>query len=343
MKKFNELKQILATPKKIVITCHQKPDADALGSALGLAHYLQKKNHEVCVLVPTHYPEFLFWMPGNEHVIIHKSEKAAHSKKVFDDSELIFCLDFSDPKRVAPLDQYFLSGSKPIVLIDHHKGKVNFATYELWDTNAAATAELIYDFIELFEDTELVDDKIGSCLYAGIMTDTGSFKHSSTSAKVHGIVAKLMKCGVNTAQIHRNVYDMYSLDRLRFLGFCLQERLVVLPEYHTAYFAITAKDLKKYHHKTGDTEGIVNYAISIKGISMAAFMVEKADCVKISFRSFGHFPVNEFSNKHFNGGGHHNAAGGKVDISLEETVQRFLHLLPQYKKQLINSDPNKEM
>jgi len=201
MERLDALKGLLNTPKKIAITSHQKPDADALGSALGLANYLKKKQHEVQVIVPTDYPEFLFWMSGNEEVMIHQESKPEHSAKVFHDAELIFCLDFSDPKRVAPLDKYILSATAPIVLIDHHQGKVDFATYELWKIQAAATAELIYDFIELLGDGDLIDKEIGACLYAGIMTDTGSFKHSGTSAKVHRTIAQLIENGVDSAQI----------------------------------------------------------------------------------------------------------------------------------------------
>ncbi len=334
MERLDELKALLSMPRKITITCHQKPDADALGSALGLANYFKKKQHDVCVIVPTDYPEFLFWMQGNDQVVIHNEEKPDISAQIFANAELIFCLDFSDLRRVAPLDAYISKAQAPIILIDHHQGKVDFATHELWTPHAAATAELIYDWIALFDDIDLIDKEIGSCLYAGIMTDTGSFKHASTSAKVHRMTAQLIENGVDAARVHRDVYDMNSLDRLRFLGFCLQNRLTLLPQYQTAYFAITDQDLKAYNHKTGDTEGIVNYALSIKGVRMAAFMVERKDCVKISFRSFGDFAVNEFSRKYFGGGGHQNAAGGRVEISLEETVQRFLDVLPKYKDQL---------
>jgi len=337
MERLEELQKLLNTPQKIVITCHQKPDADALGSSLGLANYLKKKNHTVQVVVPTDYPEFLFWMSGHSEVLIHNPHRPARSKEAFAEADMIFCLDFSVPNRAAPLDEYINSANVPIVLLDHHHGKTDFATFELWNPQAAATAELVIEFIELLGDKNLIDKDIASALYAGIMTDTGSFKHSGTSPRVHRIAADLMEIGIDTARIHRDVYDTSSPDRLRFLGYCLQEKLQILPQYQTAYFAISAEELRQFNHKTGDTEGIVNYALSIEGVRMSAFIVERTGCVKISFRSFGSFPVNEFARLHFNGGGHRNAAGGRVEISLEESVKRFLNLLPQYEEAL-NAD-----
>jgi len=223
------------------------------------------------------------------------------------------------------------------VMIDHHMFPEDFAEIRISNTNAAATAELIFEIIRAMGDEALIDAGIGECLYAGIMTDTGSFRHPSTSRNVHLIIAELIAAGVNTARVHRLIYDNHTLTRLRFLGYALKDKLVVHPEYNTAYIAITQEELKEYDSRTGDTEGLVNFALSIEGIVFAALLIDRGQAVKISFRSVGDFSVNEFSRAHFNGGGHHNAAGGISYDSLEATVAKLESLLPQYAEQLIHS------
>jgi phosphoesterase RecJ-like protein len=329
-----ELKQLLSTPKKIVITTHYKPDADALGSSLAMCSYLQKKGHEVLVITPSDYPWFLNWMIGNDKVLVFDAKKDRSKKnveKAFSEANLIFCLDFSAIERVQDLKEILTNASGTKILIDHHLEPEHFTNYELWDTKAAATTELVYEFITNMGDGAMIDIPIAECIYAGIMTDTGSFRFPSTTARVHTIMADLIRIGVDNHKIHNLVYDNNSEDRLRFLGFALAEKLIVLPKKKTAYFCISDTELLKFHSKTGDTEGLVNYALSIEGINFAALMIERPDAIKLSFRSRGDFSVNEFARKYFDGGGHKNAAGGKSDLNLIETENKFLDILKHTK------------
>ncbi|MES2733192.1 MAG: DHH family phosphoesterase [Bacteroidota bacterium] len=341
MQDLQAFKELLSSPKKIVITTHYKPDADALGSSLAWAGYLRKKNHQVDVITPTNYPHFLAWMPGNDDVIIFNEGNQEKSAQLVRDADVICCLDFSSLKRINELGDLVSQSQAKKVLIDHHLEPENFAEFVMWDIKAAATAQLIYELIIQLGDRKDIDVPIGECIYAGIMTDTGSFRHPNTTYQVHIISAELIKLGVDTSKIHRQVYDNNTESKLRFLGFALMEKLVVLPEYRTAYFAISAAELARYNSQTGDTEGLVNYALSIENIVMAAMIIERIEgglpVVKLSLRSVGSFSVNDFARKYFDGGGHRNAAGGKSDHTLDETVQQLVSLLPQYKEQLMGS------
>jgi bifunctional oligoribonuclease and PAP phosphatase NrnA len=334
MRHFEAFKELLSSPKRIVITTHHKPDADALGSSLGLASFLTKKHHQVHVITPTDYPKFLHWMHGNDEVIVFNEGNEERSRKLVDEAEVIFCLDFSCLSRINELGKMVDEANTIKVLIDHHENKEDFADFELWDIKAAATCELVYDLIVELGERYLIDKAMSECLYAGIMTDTGSFRHPNTTRHVHEIVANLIDLGADVAKISKLIYDNNSVDRLRFMGYALSEKLVVLPEYKTAYFVITADELKKFNSRTGDTEGLVNYALSIEGITMAAVIIDRPDGIRLSFRSIGKFAVNDLAAKHFDGGGHKNAAGGSSELSLEETEKKFLKLLPLYKEQL---------
>ena len=328
------LKELLQSPKEILITTHHKPDADALGSSLGLLGYLKKKGHKVTVVTPSDYPGFLNWMQGNEDVIIYSAQNDQQVKNLINQAEVIFCLDFSALCRINEMGEYIRQAPGKKVLIDHHLEPEDFADIAFSDTSAAATAELVFEVIRDLGDQDLIDVKIGECLYAGIMTDTGSFRHPSTSRNVHLIIAELLHIGVNTSNIHRLIYDSHTESRLRFLGYVLKDKLTVLREYKTAYIAISARELKDYDSKTGDTEGLVNFALSIEGVAFAALIIDRSEAVKMSFRSVGDFSVNDFARKNFSGGGHRNAAGGISYLSLEETVQKFVSLLPEYQDQL---------
>ena len=328
-----KLQEILQEKKKIVLTTHQKPDADALGSSLALMSYLRKKGHDIHVITPTDYPEFLFWMEGNEEVIVF-TENEQQSVELVADADIIYCLDFSQLSRINELGELVRESKAIKVLIDHHQEPENFAAYELWDIKASSTAELIHTYIGINNDLDLIDKGISECIYAGMMTDTGSFRFPSTSKNVHLIIADLMDKGLDHAKVHRLIYDDNTESRLRLLGYFLSKKLVVLPEYRTSYFAISAEELEQFDYKTGDTEGIVNYALSMKGIVFAGIFMEKEGTVKISLRSVGSFSAAEFSRANFSGGGHHNAAGGKSDDSLEKTEQRFLSLVKEQKENL---------
>lgn len=334
MQKFNKFKALLESPLKIFITTHVKPDADALGSSLGLASYLKKRGHEVLVVTPSDYPGFLNWMKGNNEVLIYNDNNKLTIDTYIENADLLFCMDFSSLNRINELGEIVRKSEAPKVLIDHHLDPEVFAEFNLWSTNAAATSELVFELIDDLGDKNLIDKSIAECLYAGIMTDTGSFKHSNTTQNVHLIVAELIKLGADVSKVAKLIYDTNTIERVRFLGYILNERLKILPEYKTAYIVIRNDDLKRFKSKTGDTEGFVNYALSIKGIKFAAVIIDRGELIKMSFRSSGNFSVNDFARDHFEGGGHKNAAGGKTNIGLEETVNKFLNVLPEYKEQL---------
>jgi phosphoesterase RecJ-like protein len=327
-----------APPRRVVITTHQNPDADALGSSLGWAGYLRKKGHSVTIITPTDYPRYLTWMQGNDDVIAYSDRTRTRAAAAVAEADVIYCLDFNALARIGDLEPMVRASSAQKVMIDHHLQPENFADLVFSDPSAAATAQMVYELIAALGDEQTIDRHIGECLYAGFMTDTGSFRHPSTNAAVHRIAANLIELGVNTNRVHRLIFDNVSLDRLRFLGYVLSEKMVVLPEYRVAYIAVTGEELKRFRSQTGDTEGVVNYALSVENVVMAAILVDRGNEVKISFRSVGDFSVNELARQYFNGGGHRNAAGGKTHLSLSDTVARFLSVLPEFKEKLLETE-----
>jgi bifunctional oligoribonuclease and PAP phosphatase NrnA len=321
---------------KIVITTHHKPDADALGSSLALYQYLTKLGKEVTVVTPTDYPINLHWMPGNETVINFEASPV-ESEKLVNDADIVFCLDFNDLSRINDLGIIVEKSEAKKIMIDHHRDPSGFDDYRFWTINTSSTCELIYDFIISNDGEELIDPDIASCLYAGIIADTGSFRYSSTSSHTHKIAASLIDLGVDSAKVHALLLDNFSLTRYRLMGYVLYKKLTVYPELRTALVTLTQEELSKFNIQTGDTEGFVNYGLGIKGIVFSALIIDRSVMVKMSFRSQGTFPCNEFSKAHFNGGGHLNAAGGASKDTLENVVKKFQEVLPEYKNQLLNS------
>ena len=336
MEKIQDFKEYLKIPRKTVILTHFKPDADALGSSLGLAHYLKKKGHPTLVITPSDYPDFIAWMPGNKDVMIHQREKFEKSAKLISQAELIFCLDFSCLSRINDLGEMVRKSSAKKVLIDHHLEPEHFADFEQWDDTAASTAELVFKLIADLGDKNLIDADIADCLYAGLMTDTGSFRHSNTSGQVFQIASELVEHGADPYKVSKLIYDTNTLERLRLMGYVLSEKLQVLPEYRTAYIVLSAEELKRFGSQTGDTEGLVNYGLSVKGVKLSVLISDRRENIKLSLRSLGNFSVNEMARAHFDGGGHRNAAGGQTTLTLEQTVKKFLDILPLYKDQLLN-------
>ncbi len=334
-----QIDRLLSNPSEIVITTHNKPDGDAMGSSLGLYHYLVGKGHSVKVISPTDYPFFLHWMPSNDEVIIY-TDHIETSKNLINNAKIIFCLDFNTLNRINELGELVRNSAATKVLIDHHLEPEDFDDFRLWDTDASSTAELIYRFIGEAGDHKLVDSTIATCLYTGIMTDTGSFRFPRTTSALHRVVADLIDCGADNSGIHSKVYDNFSEKRLRFLGFCLKDKLTILHEFNTAYLSLNKKELAEYGVGTGDTEGIVNYALSINEIQLAIVIIERGDLVKLSFRSKGNFPANQIAKKYFNGGGHFNAAGGQTTENLETTTQKVISILPEFKQLLNNNQIN---
>lgn len=337
MENLEGFKQLLSEPKKVVITVHSNPDADALGSGLGWASVLEKKGHNVTVISPNEYPDFLKWMKGDERVLVFDSSKE-QATEIICEAEVIFCLDFSDLNRIGDITDLVRSSTAVKVMIDHHLEPEDFADFEHWSTEAGATAELIYDLCEDLGWIDLIGPEEADCLYSGIMTDTGGFRHPNTTKHIHEVVAKLIEAGANTTRVAKLIYDTNTESRLRFMGFVLSQRLVVMKEYQAAYIYITLEDQKKFNVQKGDTEGLVNYALSIGGIKLAAMFTESKEMIKISFRSVGSFSVNEFARKHFNGGGHANAAGGRADENIQDTIERFKTLVIESKDEILNGE-----
>jgi len=332
---ITSLNNLLAHPKKIVITTHHKPDGDAMGSSLGLYNYLIQQGHHTTVITPTDYPDFLSWMPGNAEVIIY-TEKTAQSAALIADADIIFCLDFNNLSRINEMGELVRAAKAYKIMIDHHLEPEDFDDFRHWDINACAAAQLVYSFIvDVLDNKKLVNKDVATCLYTGIMTDSASFRLPNTTSAVHRVVADLIDAGAVNWRIHELVYNSASENRLRFLGHCLTNCLEVLPEFNTAIITVNKHDLEKYDVNTGDTEGIVNYALSIASIRLAAFIVERSDKVKLSLRSKGDFPANEICKLYFSGGGHRNAAGGVSSAPLQEVVNQLKLILPEYKKLLI--------
>jgi phosphoesterase RecJ-like protein len=330
------IKQLLSTKKKIVIVPHKNPDGDAIGSTLGLYHYLIKSTHKVNVLVPNDYPSFLKWIPGNETILKHDSQSGV-CDALIKDADIIFTLDFNAFHRTGDMESVLTNSDGLKIMIDHHQVPDDYATYMYSDVSMSSTCEMVYHFINMLGDADAIDSNIATCLYVGIMTDTGSFRFPSTTSTTHNIIAKLIEKGANNSDIHNNVYDTNSYERLQLLG-CALTNLKVIPESKTAYITLSQNELQKYNYKKGDTEGVVNYGLSLDGIILAAIFIEDKNegIIKISLRSKGSFSVNEMSRAHFGGGGHTNAAGGKSYLSLEKTVEKFISILPTYNKALNN-------
>ena len=325
---------LLNTPQKIVITTHQKPDGDAMGSSLGLYHFLTSLGHSVTVISPTNWASFLNWIPGVKTVIdfdLYESK----SKDIIAEADIIFCLDFNTLSRIKYLEPSISNANCIKVLIDHHQQPQEAAfTYGASNTAKCSTCEMVYDFIIASGNEDKITLDIAACLYTGVMTDTGSFRFQSTTASVHRMVAHFLDLGLKHSVIHDNMFDNFLENRLRFIGNALLNRMEVFYEYNTAVMCIPKADLKKFDIKTGDTEGLVNYMQSITGIRLAAIVIDRDEERKWSFRSKDGFDVNEFARKHFEGGGHIMAAGGRSSESLENTYNYFLTVIKQYETEL---------
>jgi phosphoesterase RecJ-like protein len=329
---FAEFKKLITKTTTISIITHVNPDGDAMGSSLGLYHYLKNKGKSVKVIVPNMFPDFLAWMPASKQAMVFEGNESA-VKKQLNKSDLVFILDFNNYTRIDKLGELIRDTSAKKVLIDHHQKPDTVFDYYFHDVQASSTCELVYDFICGIDPENTIDKKTANCLYTGIMTDTGSFRFRGTNEKTFTVAAALIKAGAQNALIYNNVYDDYTENRLKLLGYCLHEKLVFVPEYKVAYIALSEAELKQFNFKKGDTEGIVNYALSVGGIDFSAFFSDKDGAIRISFRS-KKFDVNAFARAHFSGGGHINAAGAKSTLSLEDTVKKFIELLSHYKPEL---------
>lgn len=328
------IKKLLSKPKNIVIIPHKNPDGDAVGASLGLYHFLKGQKHHVNVIAPNDYPDFLKWMPS-EAVVLKYDNETEKGNTLIENADLIFTLDFNALNRIGALEMPVTNSKAIKIMIDHHQEPDNYAKFIYSDVRMSSTCEMIYNFLDMLGEVNQIDANIATCLYTGIMTDTGSFKFSCTTTQTHKIIGTLIEKGANNTQIHNNIYDTYSYNQLQLLG-CALKNLKVLPEYNTAYITLSQEELNTFNFKKGDTEGFVNYGLALKGIVFSIIFIEnnQEGIVKISLRSKGDFSVNDFSKTHFEGGGHINAAGGKSTLSLVQTVEKFISILPNYKNVL---------
>jgi phosphoesterase RecJ-like protein len=325
MLQIDDLQPLLSEPRRIAITTHHKPDGDAMGSSMGLYHYLIKKGHRVDVVTPTDYGEFLKWLVDNDKVLIGSAD-ADRANWIFEGADIIFCLDFNSLSRINEFEKSVRAAEGKKVMIDHHMEPEGFHDLAYWDDTASSTAEMIYRLIIAMGDGDLIDRPMAEALYMGVMTDTGSFRFTNTSPAVHRMVAHLIEAGVDVSAAHEAIYNNGSVERLQFLGHCFSECLSVYPEYETAYFKVTKDVFRKYNVRTGDTEGLVNFALGIKGINLGVLISEQDDMTKLSFRSRAGVSSQALAEQ-FGGGGHFYASGGRTKAKIDDTEQQLLSLL----------------
>lgn len=329
-----EITSALSQSNNIVIVPHKGPDGDAIGSSLGLYHFLKDKGHNVAVIAPNDFPQFLKWLPGQEHVLIYENQRE-HCKDLINEADIIFTLDFNMLERAGEMVEPLYEADATFIMIDHHPEPSDYADHTYSDASMSSTCQMVYKFLHKLRALKYITPEIATCLYTGIMTDTGSFRYRATSSDTHKVIADLIEKGAENNTIHQNVYDTYSQNRLQLLGVALQN-LRVNYEYRTAYITLSQEELDRYKFQKGDTEGFVNYGLAMEGIIFAVIFIEhKIDgIIKMSLRSKGNFSCNQFARDHFNGGGHLNAAGGRSELGLEEAVQKFNTILPEYKEEL---------
>lgn len=324
-----KLQDLLSNPQQGIVIPHKNPDGDAMGSCLAWMRFLNQQGHDFKVVSPTAYPAFLNWLPGNESVI-HFEAQEEEVKKLVNDASVVFVLDFNHLGRIDALGDLVKDCHAQKVMIDHHLYPDDFADITFSDTSICSTAQMVYTLIEVLDGKQWIDQEIGECLYTGIMTDTGSFKFSSTDYNTHRIAGEIIRLGVKTQEIHQKIYDTYHENRLRLLGHLLLNKLTVNYDQKYAYFSLTKEEMEQFHFQKGDSEGIVNYALSIEGIEIAAFFRQAEDQIRISFRSKGKLAVNTIASDHFEGGGHQFAAGGVSYLTMEDTLTKFKNEIHAY-------------
>lgn len=332
MENIQELKTLLSIPKDIVITSHRNPDGDAIGSSLAVYHFLKRQGHVVHVIFPSDYPDNFAWMRDADKILIHDLEPE-DANEYLEKADIIFSLDYNDLERVDKMGEIIAPLKCKKVMIDHHLYPSGFADFMLSDTTASSTCELVYDFMEMLDEKKSIDPIVGECMFTGILTDTGSFKYS-TSPKLFRIVADLVERGVDDYELQDLIFNTMTEKQLRIMGHIFNNRMEILPEYKTGIISLTKEDYEYFDIQRGDTEGVVNHLLKMKNVKVAVFIHEQPKIVKISMRSKGNFSVQEICQKHFRGGGHKNASGGASYSGLTATINKFKRLLPEYKNQL---------
>lgn len=330
---LSELRQIIDGAQNIIVTCHHNPDGDAIGSSLAMARYLRMQGKDATVIIPDAYPDFLMWMPETQEIVRFDKnvERASMMMKV---SDVIFCLDYNATNRVGETMEKALVESKATkVLIDHHLNPTVEAKLIVSHPNMSSTAQMIYHTITELSGDDIIDKKMATCIYCGMMTDTGAFTYNSADPEVYYVIAKLLEKGINKDKIYRNVFWVFSVDRVRLWGDVLQ-RFVVSEDGHSSYFTISRADMKKYNFIKGDAEGLVNMPLQIKGMKLSISLredTEKSNLVWVSLRSVDDFPCNKMAEQYFNGGGHLNASGGRLYCSLADAVEVVKRAIKEFK------------
>lgn len=319
--------------KKAIITTHHKPDGDAMGSSLGLYEFLKYQIPQVQVITPTDYADFLSWLPNNDKVLIYEGNEA-EATRMTNEADVIFCLDFNRLSRINEYGEIVRNSPAAKVMIDHHLEPEHFENYTFWDVKSSSTCELVFHFIKHYFGLEHISKNCATCLYTGLMTDTGNFQYNNTNSVTHLVAADLLEKGADHVRIHENIFDVFSLNRSRLFGYCLLHKLEIIPELRTALMYLNSEELERFDVKTGDTEGLVNMGLGIKGVVLSVLIIDRTKLVKMSFRSKGDFAVNEYAAKYFSGGGHKNASGGQSDEPLEKVVQKFRETIKLYEKEL---------
>jgi bifunctional oligoribonuclease and PAP phosphatase NrnA len=327
------IRKILEKREPVVVISHVNPDGDAIGSSLALALFLKRMDVPVSVIIPNLVPEFLQWLPGYEMVLTYQKKKT-QCKELIAHAKTLFLLDFNDPERAGGLKDEVLGSDAYKVLLDHHQDPADFTDLVISEPWRGSVGEMVYLLITEIAGKEYVDHDMAACLYVAIMTDTGNFRYASSYSGIFNIVGELVETGIDKDAIYSNIYDSYSVERMKLMGYCMSEKLVVLPELHAAYISLDQEELKRFDHKVGDTEGFVNIPFSIRGIRVTALFIEKKDHIKISLRSKGNFSVEKIASAYFKGGGHINAAGGESELTLSETLERFESILETNRDEL---------
>lgn len=344
--------QLIHEAQRIVIFTHIAPDGDAMGSSLAMKHWIRMKmkdermKDEVTVITPNAFPDFLAWLPGAKEIVVYESHEA-QADELISEADLHICLDFNEPKRIGPAGEKLMQNSCPKLLIDHHLMcddawlQANEQSVTMSHPEASSTCELVYRVIAAVggECSGLFDHDLATCIYTGLMTDTGNFSYNSNNPDLYEMIAELMRAGINKDAIYNDVFNQYSEDRVRLMGYCLHRKMRLFPKHHLALIALSEEELERFHFRPGDTEGIVNIPLQISDVYYSVFMREQPPkpgtskpVIKVSFRSQGDRPVNIFAHEVFRGGGHANASGGEFYGTLGQAVLLFEKHYPKYLK-----------
>lgn len=330
---IEKVSPLLSQPKNIALVSHKNPDGDTISAALAMMHYLRMNGHTVSSLIPNQFPAYYNWLPGSGEIIIFDKEAALVREKI-ENADIIFCLDFNRLNRTGNMTPDLEKATGIKIVIDHHIEPSEEFDYYFTTTDASSTGELIYDFIAALGDKDLIHKDIALALYTAIMTDTGSFSYNCDHGRTYSIVADLIDKGVVPSLVHKLVYDTFTVDRLRLLGYAISERMLVWRDLHTAVIYLDKKDLDKFNYQVGDSEGVVNYPLSMDGVNLSVLLTEKDRVIRMSFRSKGEFSVNKLAAEYFEGGGHKNAAGGTSLLSVTETIDKLNEVVKNYQEEL---------